>query len=49
MSEPQGERHCLSRRAFLLSGGTAVTVLALGGPAEVFGQGAALQMSSYPR
>jgi arsenite oxidase small subunit len=43
------ERPCLSRRAFLLSGGTAVTVMALGGLSEVFGQGAALQVASYPR
>jgi len=49
MTESRGERLCLSRRAFLLSGGTAVTILALGGPSEVFGQGAALKVVSYPR
>ncbi len=49
MSEPRREHFCLSRRAFLLSGGTAVTVMALGGLSEVFGQGVALQVASYPR
>jgi len=49
MHEPHGERFCLSRRAFLLSGGGAVTVVALGGLSEVFGQGAALQVASYPK
>jgi len=49
MTEPHGDRFCLSRRAFLLSGGTVVTVMALGGLSEVFGQGAALQVASYPR
>lgn len=43
------ERPCLSRRAFLLSGGAAVTVVALGGPSHAFGQGAALEVASYPR
>ena len=47
--EPHGDRLCLSRRAFLLSGGTAVTVMALGGLAPAFGQGAALKVASYPR
>ena len=42
-------RPCLSRRAFLLSGGTAVTVTLLDGPlSRVFGQGAALKRASYP-
>ncbi len=49
MTQPRGERLCLSRRAFLLSGGTAVTVLALGGLSQAFGQGVALQVASYPR
>ncbi len=49
MSELHGERLCLSRRAFLLSGGTAVTVMALGGLSEAFGQGAALKVATYPR
>lgn len=49
MTEPRGERPCLSRRAFLLSGGTGVTVMALGGLSPAFGQGAALQLASYPR
>ncbi len=49
MTEPHGERFCLSRRAFLLSGGSAVTVMALGGLSQAFGQGAALKVASYPR
>jgi arsenite oxidase small subunit len=49
MRDPHGERLCLSRRAFLLSGGTAVSVLALGGLSRAFGQGAALQVATYPR
>ena len=49
MTESHGKRLCLSRRAFLLSGGTAVTVMALGGLSEAFGQGAALRVASYPR
>lgn len=49
MTQPRGERLCLTRRAFLLSGGTAVTVLALGGLSQAFGQGAALQVARYPR
>ncbi len=49
MSEPPAERRCLSRRAFVLSAGTAVTVMTLGGLSQVFGQGAALQVASYPR
>lgn len=49
MTGPDSERPCLSRRAFLLSGGSAVTLLALGGLAPAFGQGVALQVASYPR
>jgi len=47
--EQSAERPCLSRRAFLLSGGTAVTIAALGGWSQAFGQGAALKMVTYPR
>ena len=47
--EHSAERPCLSRRAFLLSGGTAVTVTLLDGPLNrAFGQGAALKRASYP-
>ena len=49
MIEPSGERPCLSRRAFLLSAGTAVTIVALEGVSPAFGQGAALKVASYPR
>ncbi len=49
MSQRHGEQLCLSRRAFLLSGGSAVTVMALGALAPAFGQGAALKLASYPR
>ena len=49
MTGPDRERLCLSRRAFLLSGGSAVTILALGGLSPAFGQRAALQVASYPR
>ncbi len=49
MSATDETRPCLSRRAFLLAGGTAVTVLGLGELSEVFGQGAALRMASYPQ
>lgn len=43
------DRACLSRRAFLLSGGTAVTVVGLGGLTPVFGLDAALKVATYPR
>ena len=49
MTESRGERLCLSRRAFLLSVGTAVGLLALGGPSEVFGQGAAPALAQVVR
>lgn len=49
MTHSPGERHCLTRRAFLLSGGTAVTVMALGNLSPAFGQGAALKVATYPR
>ena len=49
MAEPQDARSCLSRRAFLLAGGTAVAIMSVGGLSEAFGEGAALQMASYPR
>lgn len=42
-------RPCLSRRQFLLAGGTGITVVALGEPAWAQGTGLALQRSSYPR
>ncbi len=43
-------RPCVSRRAFLLGGGTAVTVTLLDGPLHLaLGQGAALQRATYPR
>ena len=48
MRDSHGERPCLSRRDFLLAGGTAVTILGLGGLAEAVGPGAALQMAAYP-
>jgi hypothetical protein len=48
MDDAPGERACLSRRAFFLSSGTAVTVLSLGSLSDVFGQGAALQVAAYP-
>ena len=40
---------CLSRRAFLLAGGTAATVIGLGSLSQVFGESAALAVASYPR
>ena len=49
MSNSHGERFCVSRRAFLLSGGAAVTIVALGGLSHAFGQGTALKVASYPR
>lgn len=49
MTGPDGARPCLSRRAFLLSGGSAVSILTLGGLSDAFAQGAALQVASYPR
>ncbi len=49
MTGSEGGRLCLSRRAFLLSGGSAVTILALAGLSPAFGQGAALQVAAYPR
>lgn len=49
MSGSRGERLCVSRRAFLLSGGSAVTIMALGSFSPAFGQGVALKIASYPR
>ncbi len=49
MTQRHGDRLCLSRRAFLLAGGSAATVLALGELSQAFGQGAALKVASYPR
>lgn len=42
-------RPCLSRREFLLAGGTALTVIALGDLAWAQGKGLALQHATYPR
>lgn len=42
-------RPCLSRREFLLAGGTAITVIALSDLAWAQGKGLALQRASYPR
>lgn len=42
------ERACLSRRAFLLAGGTGVTILSLGGLSEALGATVALHRASYP-
>jgi arsenite oxidase small subunit len=48
-----GEIHdgpfCLSRRALLLAGGSAATVVGLGPLSRVFAAGTALQVTSYPR
>jgi arsenite oxidase small subunit len=50
MSQHASERFCLSRRALLLAGGTAVAVTLLEGPwSRAVGQGVALQRASYPR
>jgi arsenite oxidase small subunit len=40
---------CLSRRQFLLAGGTAITIIALGDLAWTTGKGVALQRATYPR
>jgi len=48
--EPSGNRPCLSRRAFLLGSGTAVSITLLEGPwSTALGQGTALQRAAYPR
>jgi arsenite oxidase small subunit len=45
-----GERACMSRRAFLLSGGAAVTMVSLGAtPSDALAQGARALRASYPR
>lgn len=49
MTESHNQRLCLTRRDFLLSGGTAVTILALGALSPAFGQGPALKVATYPR
>lgn len=46
---PEGERACLSRRSFLLAGGTLVAVSALGLPDEAIAQGVRALRASYPR
>lgn len=50
-SEEHGNerRFCLSRRQFLLAGGTAIAVVALGDLAWAQGKGLALKRASYPR
>jgi arsenite oxidase small subunit len=48
MNDHDGERACLSRRAFLLAGGTGVTIVGLGGLSEVAAEGAALKVARYP-
>jgi arsenite oxidase small subunit len=45
----QGERACLSRRSFLLAGGTVVAASALGLPDEAMAQGVRALRASYPR
>lgn len=42
------KRACLSRRAFLLAGGTGVAILGLGSLSEALGATVALQRASYP-
>ena len=52
MSEREGlsEQACLSRRAFLLAGGSAISITLIEGPLSLaLGQGAALQHATYPR
>lgn len=46
---PNELRPCWSRRQFLLAGGTALTVIALGDLAWAQGKGLALQRAAYPR
>lgn len=47
--KPTEPRLCLSRREFLLAGGTAIAIIALGDPAWAQGKGLALQRATYPR
>lgn len=47
--EPIEPRLCLSRREFLLTGGTAITIIALGKPVWAQGKGLALQRATHPR
>jgi arsenite oxidase small subunit len=46
---PSAPRLCLSRRQFLLAGGTAITVTGLGDLAWAKGKGLSLQRATYPR
>lgn len=47
---PEGERACMSRRGFLLSGGATVAVVSLAGvPLDAQAQGARALRASYPR
>lgn len=48
-SAPDEQRFCMSRRQFLLAGGTAISVIALSDLAWAQGKGLALQRASYPR
>lgn len=43
------DRACMSRRSFLLSGGSAIAVVALGLPDEAAAQGARALRATYPR
>lgn len=49
MTDSAAERPCLSRRAFVLAGGAALTIVGLGPLGGGFAEGAALQVASYPR
>ena len=45
----QAQPFCMSRRQFLLTGGTAITLIALGDLAWAKENGLALQQASYPK
>jgi arsenite oxidase small subunit len=45
----EGERACVSRRSFLLAGGTVVAVNTIGLPAEAVAQGLRAVRAAYPR
>lgn len=47
--QSHNERLCLSRRQFLLAGGTAITLITLGDLAWATEKGLALQRASYPK
>lgn len=48
-NEPLHERACMSRRGFLLAGGTVVALGAVGLPGEVLAQNVKALRASYPR